>query len=164
MLESQWDMAKEARPVNRMYEFTFDMPKCRLYNSAPPYFQVSQDGPLEVFDVMCSRQDVLVEIVDMGSQRFVATLIGPWLMRRETSLVELLQVANDLLLTGDKKRTATMVDLVRRAIEDFPQALIRSLFFPPNDAIQVRVTPKSRDAETDQHVTVWLKAVQWVNL
>ena len=156
---------KNTRPHQRDLWTQFNLRGVRRFEVMQGDFgQVNQDGPLEIFDIMCSREDVVVELLDMGANAVRARATGPWLRRREVALVELLQVANDLITEGDKQRTATAVDLVRQAIMEMPSALITPVVLPPNSAYRFDLRPLTLEATQDAEVFVWARAVQWRNL
>lgn len=125
-------------------------------------FIVSQDGPVEIFDVMCSREDVTVEIFDRGTNRWAARCSGPWLRRREVALVEVLQILHDQLEEHQAKHhPMRAVDVMRQVIQDMPSTLAQSIVFAPNTAYRFDVTPHTNEAAADRQLMVWTRAVQW---
>jgi hypothetical protein len=132
-------------------------------------YVVNQDGPLEVFDVMCSRSDVQVTFWNQGANREVLRLAGPWIARREVAIVELLQIFDDMIR---EKRSASAAAVLMEALEHRPGAVIIPQVFAPAEAFKVEVTPLTEEANRDlqrdpntgaaRTVTVWMRAVQWI--
>lgn len=126
---------------------------------------VMQDGPLEIFDVMCSREDVTIEIFDQGRNWWAARCSGPWLRRREVALVEVLQILHDQLEEHRAEHhPMRAVDVMQQVITDMPSTLVQPVVFAPNSAYRFDVIPHTAAAANDRELMIWTRAVQWRNL
>lgn len=150
------ELRQNSRITHRVYEFTL-VPGTDQMGAS---FMASQDGPRVVVDVMAERPNVIVELLDAGTSRYVAEITGPWLSKRELALAELLENVVDI---ATAKRTQDLVDVLVDAMKAASGALTAPIMFAPHSTcvVMLRVPPDETDVSPCK---VWVRTEQWVHL